>query len=120
MKILKYKNTFLKDRENGWMSDALKMYSTLYFVYFKCRSIIEDLRHLSVQCSLFGALVEYDAFGFEGINGYFSQMLHGNREVDVELVNAFHFFLKAFAAHSNHIYLSTGMHTFCEQEANNG
>ena len=71
-----------------------------------------------MQCNDFGSIVETDAFGFESLNGQFRTMFHGKRDIDVELVKSFFFFLEAYTAHQNHEYHNERLRVFCEHEAN--
>ncbi|CAF0747361.1 unnamed protein product [Didymodactylos carnosus] len=78
------------------------------------KPVIEDLAHLAQQCDMFGPIVNYDAFGFEAINGFFHDMINGNRNIDKEIANAWLFYLQAVTAHTIYSYKSTEIAAFNE------
>jgi predicted N-acyltransferase len=45
-------------------------------------------------------------------------MLHGKKELNIEIVNAFYLYLQTYSAHSNYNYQNKELFHVCEEEAN--
>ena len=94
-----YGTSLVKSLNSYWIQSSNKF-------AFLCLVSIEyrGSKHLAYHCLSFGSIIETDAFGFESLNGIFMGMLHGMKELDIELVNAFNLYTIACTAHSNYDY----------------
>ncbi|CAF1209928.1 unnamed protein product [Didymodactylos carnosus] len=45
------------------------------------KPVVEDIAHIGPQCLMFGPLINYDAFGFAAVNGFFHDLINGNRNM---------------------------------------
>ncbi|CAF1440170.1 unnamed protein product [Didymodactylos carnosus] len=53
----------------------------LLYNEYHVKPVVEDVTHTGPQCFMFWPLVNYDAFGFESVNGFFHELINGNRNI---------------------------------------